>query len=107
MGAEEALRGMPKVDLAVLSPGPGRPSDFGVSGHIQRLLDRKIPIFGVCLGLQSIVEHFGGTLGQLDYPQHGKPATATITTKGNDSSVFQGLPSVFGIGRYHSLYARR
>jgi anthranilate synthase len=97
-------------DLAVLSPGPGRPSDFGLSSHIQRLLDRKIPIFGVCLGLQGITEHFGGELRQLSYPMHGKPSHVTVDTQVGLSTgpvVFDGIPTSFRVARYHSLYANR
>jgi anthranilate synthase len=60
-------------------------------------------VFGVCLGLQGIVEAFGGELGVLDYPMHGKPSTVINQQKG----VFEGLPARFKVGRYHSLFARR
>lgn len=89
-------------DLVILSPGPGRPADFDLSGTIDALLARDIPIFGVCLGLQGIVEHFGGELGVLDIPVHGKPSE--VTTAG--SFLFDGLPDRFTVGRYHSLFAR-
>ena len=62
-------------DLVVLSPGPGTPADFGVADTIGAALARGLPVFGVCLGLQGIVEHFGGRLGTLGYPMHGKPST--------------------------------
>lgn len=97
-------------DLAVLSPGPGRPSDFELSSHVQRLLDRKIPIFGVCLGLQGLTEHFGGELGQLDYPMHGKPSQVAVDAEAcgpGGPVVFRSLPSTFCVARYHSLYAKR
>ncbi|MEJ7608763.1 MAG: hypothetical protein WKF37_21455 [Bryobacteraceae bacterium] len=58
-------------------------------------------LFGVCLGLQGIVEAFGGTLGVLDYPIHGKPSMISHRNQG----VFEGLPQNFQVGRYHSLYA--
>ena len=61
-------------DLVVLSPGPGSPKDFDVSGTVGAAVERGLPVFGVCLGLQGIVEHFGGKLGVLDYPMHGKPS---------------------------------
>ncbi len=61
------------------------------------------PVFGVCLGLQGIVEAFGGELGVLDYPMHGKPSMVTHHNKG----VFEGLPEQFKVGRYHSLFARK
>jgi anthranilate synthase len=62
-----------------------------------------VPVFGVCLGLQGIVEAFGGQLGVLDYPMHGKPSTV----RNRGVGVFEGLPAEFQVGRYHSLFARR
>jgi anthranilate synthase len=62
-----------------------------------------IPVFGVCLGLQGIVEAFGGELGVLDYPMHGKSSMVTHRNQG----IFEGLPEHFKVGRYHSLFARR
>jgi len=90
-------------DLVVLSPGPGRPRDFGVPDTVQACVRRQIPIFGVCLGLQGIVEAFGGELGVLSYPQHGKSSRILITDE--NSGTFQGLPEAFDVGRYHSLFA--
>jgi anthranilate synthase len=90
-------------DLVVLSPGPGKPSDFGISATIAACIERKIPIFGVCLGLQGIVEAFGGALGVLNYPQHGKLSRICVTA--SDSVLFKDLPESFEVGRYHSLYA--
>jgi anthranilate synthase len=88
-------------DLVVLSPGPGSPKDFDVSGTIARCLERKLAVFGVCLGLQGMVEHFGGKLAVLDYPVHGKPSRIDV----RGGTLFNGLPSSFRAGRYHSLYA--
>jgi anthranilate synthase len=90
-------------DLVVLSPGPGKPNDFNVSKTIDAVVSRGIPLFGVCLGLQGIVEHFGGILDILDYPMHGK---SSIITVANSSGIFVGLGESFKAGRYHSLYAR-
>ncbi len=90
-------------DLVVLSPGPGAPSDFDVSGTVRTALDRGLPVFGVCLGLQGIVEHFGGELGVLDEPVHGKPSRIRVLS----GSLFDGFPREFVAGRYHSLYAVR
>lgn len=113
--AEHALASS-KPDLVVLSPGPGRPTDFGVSKHIDRLLKMGCRIFGVCLGLQSIVEHFGGKLGQLPLPMHGKPSEVKVHAVGHDGSVvpaekagpiFKSCPSSFVVARYHSLYGLR
>lgn len=95
-------------NLVVLSPGPGSPSDFGLSSTIDFLLKHRIPAFGVCLGLQGMVEHFGGTLGVLNYPMHGKPSTVSLTGSGHSTdSIFQGIPDSFEVARYHSLYGIR
>jgi anthranilate synthase len=90
-------------DLILISPGPGRPEDFGVPDLVKRAAQEGIPVFGVCLGLQGVVEAFGGTLGVLDYPMHGKPSVI----RHSGSGVFQGLPEQFRVGRYHSLFAIR
>jgi anthranilate synthase len=90
-------------DLVVLSPGPRRPADFAMSALLDEIIARGIPAFGVCLGLQGMVEHFGGQLGVLDTPVHGK--RSTIHVRGG--RLLAGLPSRFVAGRYHSLYARR
>jgi anthranilate synthase len=88
-------------DLILISPGPGRPEDFGVPELVRHAAAAGIPVFGVCLGLQGIVEAFGGELGVLDYPMHGKPSKVAHCSQG----VFEGLPAEFEVGRYHSLYA--
>jgi anthranilate synthase len=90
-------------DLILISPGPGRPGDFGVREVVKKAIDLGIPLFGVCLGLQGIVEAFGGELGVLDYPMHGKPSTI----RHNGAGVFEGMPEKFTVGRYHSLFAIR
>ena len=90
-------------DLILISPGPKRPEDFGVPELVKLAAKAGIPVFGVCLGLQGIVEAFGGELGVLDYPMHGKPSVVTHHNKG----AFEGLPERFQVGRYHSLFARR
>ena len=90
-------------DLVVLSPGPGSPSDFDVSGTLKALNERGLPVFGVCLGLQGMVEHFGGTLDLLHVPMHGKPSTVFTM----DGRLWKGIPEHFRAARYHSLYARR
>jgi anthranilate synthase len=88
-------------DLILVSPGPGRPADFGVPQLVRFAAARGFPVFGVCLGLQGIVEAFGGELGVLSYPMHGKPSKVTHFHKG----IFEGLPETIKVGRYHSLYA--
>ena len=92
-----------KPDIVLISPGPARPADFGLPELIQQLAARNIPVFGVCLGLQGIVEAFGGKLDVLDYPMHGKGSLV----RHNGEGVFRGLPSPFRVGRYHSLFANR
>jgi anthranilate synthase len=89
--------------LILVSPGPGRPEDFGVPALVKHAAKLEIPVFGVCLGLQGMVEAFGGELGVLDYPMHGKPSTVRHQGVG----VFEGLPETFRVGRYHSLFAVR
>lgn len=89
-------------DLVILSPGPGTPSDFAVSDTITLCVERGIPLFGVCLGLQGIVEAFGGQLDRLNAPMHGKSSLI----KHNDGVLFQGIPSPCEVGRYHSLCAQ-
>jgi anthranilate synthase len=88
-------------DLILISPGPGRPADFRVPETVRYAADRRIPVFGVCLGLQGTVEAFGGELGVLGYPMHGKPSFV----RHRGTGVFAGLPDRFQVGRYHSLYA--
>ncbi|BBB89489.1 MAG TPA: anthranilate synthase component I [Methylomusa anaerophila] len=89
-------------NLVLLSPGPGRPCEFDLNETIDLCIRKQIPIFGVCLGLQGIVEYFGGELGQLSYPQHGKSSLVKIC---HASHLWHGLPGEFKVGRYHSLYA--
>ena len=87
-------------DRLVVSPGPGRPRDAGVSiAMIERLAGT--PTFGVCLGHQAIVEAFGGQVGQAKALLHGKANTVEHDGKG----VYAGLPERIEAGRYHSLAA--
>jgi anthranilate synthase len=90
-----------RPDMILISPGPGRPEDFGVPQLVLHAARAGTPVFGVCLGLQGIVEAFGGELGILSYPMHGKPSLV----KNRGAGVFEGLPAEFEVGRYHSLYA--
>jgi anthranilate synthase len=88
-------------DLVFISPGPGTPAQFGVPELVRRCVARGLPVFGVCLGLQGMVEAFGGQLGVLPYPMHGKTSAVRCTPTG----ILEGFPTVFVAGRYHSLYA--
>jgi anthranilate synthase len=88
-------------DLVVLSPGPGRPADFGCAALLDEVYARGLPAFGVCLGLQAMVEHAGGQLSLLAEPVHGKPGLVRVA----GGALLAGLPAEFTAGRYHSLYA--
>jgi len=102
----DRLGGKKGFDMALLSPGPGNPTDFQVPATMRACEKRKIPVFGVCLGLQGIVETYGGTLDILPVPVHGKPSSVSVVgdTKGG---IFEGCPSTITCGRYHSLFALR
>lgn len=89
--------------LIFLSPGPGQPKDFNVSASIDLALEHRIPLFGVCLGLQAIVEYFGGNLETLAIPMHGKSSFIKV----EPCQLFSGLEGGFIAGRYHSLVANR
>jgi anthranilate synthase component II len=87
----------------VVSPGPGRPDDAGISVELIRRLGPSVPTLGVCLGHQAIVEAFGGEVGQARALLHGKASPVEHDGKG----VFTGLPEMIEAGRYHSLAAVR
>ena len=87
----------------VVSPGPGRPADAGISVELIRRLGPSVPTLGVCLGHQAIVEAFGGEVGQARALLHGKASSVEHDGKG----VFAGLPQGLDAGRYHSLAATR
>ena len=91
-------------DLVVLSPGPGRPSDFDCAALLGLLDERGLAVFGVCLGLQALVEHAGGELSLLAQPAHGKPGQV-VQTGAEGSGLLAGLPPAFTAARYHSLHA--
>jgi anthranilate synthase len=89
-------------DLVVLSPGPGSPKDFDCAATIKKARARKLPMFGVCLGLQALAEAYGGELRQLAIPMHGKPSRVRVLEAG---TVFSGLAKEVTVGRYHSIFA--
>jgi anthranilate synthase/aminodeoxychorismate synthase-like glutamine amidotransferase len=88
-------------DLLVISPGPGTPDTAGVSLSAVDYFKDKLPIFGVCLGHQVIVQYFGGKIGHAPEPMHGKPSRVTH----NEQGVFAGVENPLQAGRYHSLVA--
>ena len=86
----------------VISPGPGTPRDAGVSMRMIEAFAGRLPIFGVCLGHQSLVEVFGGKVVRAGRLMHGKVSAVTHDGKG----LYSGLPQNFEAGRYHSLIAQ-
>jgi anthranilate synthase/aminodeoxychorismate synthase-like glutamine amidotransferase len=85
----------------VISPGPGRPEDAGVSLDMIAAFVGKIPVLGVCLGHQSIVQQQGGEIVRAERLMHGK----TSEIKHDGKTVFEGISQPFEVGRYHSLCA--
>ncbi len=85
----------------VVSPGPGRPEDAGVSEEMVRAFAGRVPLLGVCLGHQAIVNVFGGEVGAAHQLVHGKATDVHHDGRG----IFAGLPQDFPAGRYHSLAA--
>jgi anthranilate synthase/aminodeoxychorismate synthase-like glutamine amidotransferase len=96
---EQALAKQPTH--VAISPGPGTPKGAGVSMAIIKAFAGRAPIFGVCLGHQSLVEVFGGQVVRAGRLMHGKVSMVNHDGKG----VFSGLPQGFAAGRYHSLIA--
>jgi anthranilate synthase/aminodeoxychorismate synthase-like glutamine amidotransferase len=88
-------------DLLLLSPGPSTPKNAGFLMDYIKRFKYEIPILGVCLGFQALVESFGGSLGFLDAPVHGK--ISEIVT---DSGVLFNYKGVQNVGRYHSIFAK-
>ncbi len=87
----------------VISPGPGRPSDAGISSELIQAFAGKVPILGVCLGHQCIGEVFGGEVVRAKRPMQGKTSQIHHDNKG----VFERLPNPFEATRYHSLIVKR
>lgn len=85
----------------VISPGPGKPSDYKQLHQVLDTFEGKVPILGVCLGFQLMVEYYGGKIIYNQKPVHGH--TTRITT--NQQGIFSGLPKQFNVMRYHSLCA--
>ena len=96
---EEALQ----LDLThlVISPGPGRPEDAGVSVAMIAAFAGRLPILGVCLGHQCLVSHFGGDIVRAERLMHGKTSMA----KHDGKTIYGNLSQPFEVGRYHSLCA--
>lgn len=100
IGVEEAVALAPSH--LVISPGPGTPDETGVSGELIRRLHGEIPILGVCLGHQLLVQLHGGVVGAADDLVHGKAGDVERIA---DDPLLDGLAARFSAGRYHSLAA--
>jgi anthranilate synthase/aminodeoxychorismate synthase-like glutamine amidotransferase len=94
----EALKKM-NPSAIVISPGPGRPEDAGISLEVAKELSGVIPILGVCLGHQTIAQSFGGTIIHAKKIMHGK----TSMVEADGEHIFTGIKKPFSVMRYHSL----
>ena len=103
MRSRSTRRSHSKPTHLVISPGPGRPEDAGVSLDMIAAFAGQMPVLGVCLGHQSIVQHFGGEIVRAERLMHGK--TSMIHHDGK--TMFAGLSDPFEVGRYHSLCAEQ
>jgi len=101
LSVDDALAKAPSA--VVLSPGPGRPKDSGICPALLAQLPESVPLLGVCLGHQALVEHYGGALEIDPVPVHGKASLVHHDGQG----LFKGLPNPVSAGRYHSLRAER
>jgi anthranilate synthase/aminodeoxychorismate synthase-like glutamine amidotransferase len=90
-----------KPNLLVISPGPSAPKDAGICLELIKKYSGILPIFGVCLGHQCIVEAFNGKVGRCPETLHGKPSLV----EHNSKDIFQNIENPFQVGRYHSLHA--
>lgn len=90
-------------DAVLISPGPGRPEDAGLSNTLIAEWSSRVPIFGVCLGMQCMGQTFGGRVVRAPQVQHGK--TSLVHHQG--TGVFEGLPNPLEATRYHSLVVER
>ena len=88
-----------KPKLIVISPGPSAPKDAGISLNAIKKYAGKIPLFGVCLGHQCIVEAFGGVVDRCKEVLHGKPSKVTHDKK----TIYKNIENPLQVGRYHSL----
>jgi len=111
LGAEVVVHRNDEIDVAkalslgvthlVISPGPGRPDAAGVSMAMIEAFAGRVPVLGVCLGHQSIVQQFGGQIVRAERLMHGK----TSLVEHDSKTIFAGMPQPFQAGRYHSLAA--
>ncbi|PNZ68700.1 aminodeoxychorismate/anthranilate synthase component II [Staphylococcus croceilyticus] len=91
------------IDAIVISPGPGKPSDYPILREVMQHYEGEIPILGVCLGFQFIFEYYGGRIIHGAKPIHGH----TTRLKHSGTGIFKDLPQQFEVMRYHSLIANK
>ena len=102
---EISIDNVARYDLIILSPGPGVPDDAGILKEVIKAYAGKIPIFGVCLGLQAITEVFGGKIINMNEVFHGVATDMKILKK--EAVIFRDIPEVFSAARYHSWIASK
>ena len=93
-----------KPEKIIISPGPATPDDAGVCLDVIKHFAEKIPIFGICLGHQSIAQVFGAEVIRAEHMMHGKTSKIKVT---RDTILFEGLPKEFTQTRYHSLIVKK
>ncbi len=101
MTAEQIKELAPKK--IILSPGPGRPEDAGMTVEVAKTISKQIPTLGVCLGHQAICQAYGAQVVHAKKLMHGKQSTVTLD---NESALFKDLPKQTEVARYHSLAAK-
>lgn len=97
VSVNDVLRERPQA--IILSPGPGRPENTGVTLELLASLPKDIPVLGICLGHQTLAHFLGGTVGRAKEPRHGK--SSVLTHDGH--FLFDGIATPFEAGRYHAL----
>jgi len=100
---EIAVEAIERYDVIILSPGPGIPGEAGILKEVIATYAGRKPIFGVCLGLQAIIEVFGGQIENMGEVFHGVATEMTVTEK--EADIFKGIPQKFEAARYHSWIA--
>ena len=100
---EISLKEIEKYDLIILSPGPGIPDEAGILKDVITTYAGKKPLFGVCLGLQAIIEVFGGKIINMDDVFHGVATEMNVIKE--DAIIFKNVPNKFPAARYHSWIA--
>jgi len=102
---EISLEAIERYDVIILSPGPGIPDEAGILKEVIATYAGRIPIFGVCLGLQAITEVFGGQIENMGEVFHGVATEMEVIKK--EADIFKGIPQKFEAARYHSWIASK